>query len=64
MRSRGSVARELRTLVSHKVTQSLRTRRSHLFSARGLLDRALPIMTQVALDGRVVDELLGRAADG
>jgi aminoglycoside 3-N-acetyltransferase len=38
--------------------------RSHLFSARALLDRALPIMTQVALDGRVADELLGRAADG
>jgi len=33
--------------------------RSHLFSARALLDRALPIMTQLALDGRVADELLG-----
>jgi aminoglycoside 3-N-acetyltransferase len=34
--------------------------RSHLLSARALLDRALPIMKQVALDGRVADELLGR----
>jgi hypothetical protein len=33
--------------------------RSHLLSARTLLDRALPIMTQLALDGRVADELLG-----
>lgn len=34
--------------------------RSHLLSARALLDRALPIMKQIALDGRVADELLGR----
>jgi aminoglycoside 3-N-acetyltransferase len=34
--------------------------RSYLMSARALLDRALPIMKQVALDGRVADELLGR----
>jgi aminoglycoside 3-N-acetyltransferase len=33
---------------------------SHLLSARALLDRALPIMTQLALDGRVADDLLGR----
>lgn len=35
--------------------------RSHLMSARALLDRALPIMQQLALDHRVADELLGRA---
>jgi hypothetical protein len=34
---------------------------SHLFSARALLDRALPVMKQIALDGRVADELLGKA---
>jgi hypothetical protein len=37
---------------------------SHLFSARALLDRALPIMTQLALDGRVADDLLGRPDGG
>jgi hypothetical protein len=34
---------------------------SHLFSARGRLDRALPVMKQIALDGRIADELLGKA---
>jgi aminoglycoside 3-N-acetyltransferase len=33
--------------------------RSHLMSARALLDRALPIMRQIALDHRVADEVLG-----
>ena len=37
---------------------------SHLFSARALLDRALPIMKQLALDGRAADDLLGRADGG
>jgi aminoglycoside 3-N-acetyltransferase len=37
---------------------------SHLLSARALLDRALPIMTQLALDGRVADDLLGRPDGG
>ncbi len=37
---------------------------SHLFSARALLDRALPIMNQIALDGRIADELLGKVGDG
>lgn len=34
--------------------------RSHLMSARALLDRALPIMRQLALDHRVADQLLGK----
>lgn len=34
--------------------------RSHLMSASALLDYALPIMKQLALDHRVADELLGR----
>ena len=38
--------------------------RSHLLSSRALLDRALPIMSQLALDGRVADELLGREDAG
>jgi aminoglycoside 3-N-acetyltransferase len=38
--------------------------RSHLFSARALLDRALPIMKQLALDGRAADDLLGREDGG
>ena len=38
--------------------------RSHLLSARALLDRALPIMTQLALDGRAADDLLGREDGG
>ena len=38
--------------------------RSHLLWARTLLDRALPIMKQIALDGRVADELLGREDAG
>jgi aminoglycoside 3-N-acetyltransferase len=38
--------------------------RSHLLSARALLDRALPIMRQLALDHRVADELLGRQDAG
>jgi aminoglycoside 3-N-acetyltransferase len=33
--------------------------RSYLMSARALLERALPIMRQLALDHRVADELLG-----
>jgi aminoglycoside 3-N-acetyltransferase len=37
---------------------------SHLLSARALLDRALPIMTQLALDGRVADDQLGRPDGG
>jgi aminoglycoside 3-N-acetyltransferase len=37
---------------------------SHLLSARALLARALPIMTQLALDGRVADDLLGRPDGG
>jgi aminoglycoside 3-N-acetyltransferase len=36
---------------------------SHLISARALLNRGLPIMKQVALDGRVADELLGDVDD-
>ena len=38
--------------------------RSHLLSARALLDRALPIMTQLALDARAADELLGKEDGG
>ena len=38
--------------------------RSHLLSARALLDRALPIMKQIALDGRVADEVLGKEDGG
>jgi aminoglycoside 3-N-acetyltransferase len=34
--------------------------RSYLLSARALLDRALPVMQQIALDHRVADELLGK----
>ena len=34
--------------------------RSHLMSARALLDRALPLMRQLALDHRVADQLLGK----
>jgi aminoglycoside 3-N-acetyltransferase len=34
--------------------------RSHLMSARALLDRALPIMGRIALDHRVADQLLGK----
>lgn len=34
--------------------------RSHLLSARALLERALPIMKQIALDGRVADEVLSK----
>lgn len=34
--------------------------RSYLLSARALLDRALPIMRQLALDHRVADQLLGK----
>lgn len=37
---------------------------SHLFSARALLDRALPIMKQLALDGRAADALLGKEGGG
>jgi aminoglycoside 3-N-acetyltransferase len=37
---------------------------SYLFSARALLDRALPIMKQLALDGRAADDLLGRVDGG
>jgi aminoglycoside 3-N-acetyltransferase len=38
--------------------------RSHLFSARARLDRPLPIMKQLALDGRAADDLLGREDGG
>ena len=38
--------------------------RSYLFSARALLDRALPIMKQIPLDGRVADDVLGREDAG
>jgi aminoglycoside 3-N-acetyltransferase len=37
---------------------------SHLFSARALLDRALPIMKQLALDGRAAAALLGKEGGG
>ncbi|HKP16334.1 MAG TPA: AAC(3) family N-acetyltransferase [Gemmatimonadaceae bacterium] len=38
--------------------------RSHLVSASALLDHALPIMQQLALDGRAADELLGTEDEG